>query len=85
MFSAPTGAYVSPPDGEPGWRRRGRRLHRSLDRTRYGFLPLAFDVFGGVAPTANDFFQRLAAIAVRKRTTLTEGPAPGAPIGLLDV
>jgi hypothetical protein len=46
-----------------------------LDRTRYGFLPLAFDVFGGVAPTADDFFQRLAEIAVRKRTTLTEGPA----------
>jgi hypothetical protein len=57
--------------------------YRSLDRTRYGFLPLAFDVFVGVAPTADDFFQRLAAIAVRKRTTLTEGPAFSAKYSVL--
>jgi hypothetical protein len=54
-----------------------------LDRTRYGFLPLAFDVFGGVASTADDFFQRLAAIAIRKRTTLTEGPAFSAKYSVL--
>ena len=77
-----------PPDGEPLRSARvaeaGKETsYRSLDRTRYGFLPLAFDVFGGVAPTADDFFQRLAAIAVRKRTTLTEGPAFSAKYSVL--
>jgi hypothetical protein len=50
-------------------------LYSLLDRDHYGFLPWAFDVFGGVAPTADEFFLRFAAGAVRKRTTLKDGPA----------
>ena len=47
----------------------------SLEREFYDFLPLAFDVFGGAAPNkAEDFFKRLASMAVTKRTGLSEGP-----------
>ena len=46
----------------------------SLEREFYNFLPLAFDVFGGAAPKAEDFFKRLASMAVTKRTGLSEGP-----------
>jgi hypothetical protein len=68
------------PDGEP---LRAARLaedkkeasYRLLDRGRYNFLPLAFDVFGGAAPKADEFFQRFAALAVRNRTGLADGSA----------
>ena len=43
-------------------------------REFYDFLPLAFDVFGGAAPKAEDFLKRLASMAVTKRTGLSEGP-----------
>ena len=46
----------------------------SLEREFYDFLPLAFDVFGGAAPKAEDFLKRLASMAVTKRTGLSEGP-----------
>jgi hypothetical protein len=47
--------------------------YRLLDRDRYGFPPWAFGVCGGVAPTADEFFQRLASVAVSRRTTLAYG------------
>jgi hypothetical protein len=31
----------------------------SLEREFYDFLPLAFDVFGGAAPKAEDFFKQV--------------------------
>jgi hypothetical protein len=46
----------------------------SLEREFYDFLPLAFDVFGGAAHKAEDFFKCLASMAVTKRTSLSEGP-----------
>ena len=39
--------------------------YSTLDHGRYDFMPLAFDVHGGVAPKADKFFPRLAANAVR--------------------
>ena len=57
--------------------------YSTLDHGRYVFMPLTFDVHGGVAPKADEFFQRLAAIAVRNRTSLTEGPAFSAKYSVL--
>ena len=71
---------MHPPDGEPMKAARVAEAVKEaryglLDRARHDFLPLALDVFGGVAPTADAFLMRLAAIAVRKRTGQTEGSA----------
>jgi hypothetical protein len=55
----------------------------TMDRDRRDFMPVALDVHGGVTPTADEFFQRLAAIAVRKRSSLTEGPAFSAKYSVL--
>jgi hypothetical protein len=40
-----------------------------LDKTSYEFLPLAFDVFCGTAPRADEFL-----LVVTRRTGYSEGP-----------
>jgi hypothetical protein len=47
----------------------------ALDKTNHAFLPLAFDVFCGTAPRADEFLRRLASIVVTRRTGYSaEGP-----------
>ena len=46
----------------------------ALDKTSHEFLYLAFDVFCGTAPRADEFFRRLASIVVTQRTGYSEGP-----------
>jgi hypothetical protein len=41
---------------------------------RTGFLPLAFDVFCGMAPRTDEFLRLLASIVVTRRTGYSEGP-----------
>ena len=48
--------------------------YAALDRSSLDFLPLALDVFGGLAPRADDFVRRLASIVVTRRTGYSEGP-----------
>ena len=38
--------------------------YAALDKTSHAFLPLAFDVFCGTAPRADEFLRRLASIVV---------------------
>ena len=45
-----------------------------MDKTSHAFLPLAFDVFCGTAPRADEFLRRLASIVVTRRTGYSEGP-----------
>jgi hypothetical protein len=76
------------PDGEPLRSARVAEAGKeasyvTMDRDRRDFMPVALDVHGGVTPTADEFFQRLAAIAVRKRSSLTEGPAFSAKYSVL--
>jgi hypothetical protein len=42
--------------------------YAALDRNSHDFLPLAFDVFYGMAPRADKFLRRLASIVVTRRT-----------------
>jgi hypothetical protein len=37
--------------------------YAALDKTSHEFLPLAFDVFCGTAPRADEFLRRLASIS----------------------
>ena len=58
-----------PLDGEPMKAARVAEAEKEaryglLGRARHDFLPLALDVFGRLAPMADDFFMRLAAVAV---------------------
>ena len=77
------------PDGEPlrsAWVAEvGKEAsYSTLDHGRYDFMPLAFDVHGGVAPKADESLRRRrAAIAVRNRTSLTEGLAFSAKYSVL--
>ena len=48
--------------------------YAALDKTSHAFLPLAFDVFCGTAPRADEFLRRLASIVVTRRTGYSEGP-----------
>ena len=48
--------------------------YAALDKTSHDFLPLAFDVFCGTAPRADEFLRRLASIVVKRRTGYSEGP-----------
>jgi hypothetical protein len=45
-----------------------------LEKTSHEFLPLAFDMFCGTAPRADEFFRRLASIVATRRTGYSEGP-----------
>ena len=38
--------------------------YAALDKTSHEFLPLAFDVFCGTAPRADEFLRRLASIII---------------------
>ena len=38
--------------------------YAALDKTNHEFLPLAFDVFCGTAPRADEFLRRLASIII---------------------
>jgi hypothetical protein len=62
---------------------RKKASYSTLDHGRYDLMPLAFDVHGGVALKADEFFQRLAAIGVRNRISLTKGPAFSAKYSVL--
>ena len=42
--------------------------YAASDKTSRGFLPLAFDVFCGTTPRADEFLRRLASIVVTRRT-----------------
>ena len=46
--------------------------YAALDKTSHAFLPLAFDVFCGTAPRADEFLRRLASIVVTRRTGYSE-------------
>jgi hypothetical protein len=49
--------------------------YAALDKTSHEFLPLAFDVFCGTAPRADEsFLRRLASIVVTRRAGYSEGP-----------
>ena len=48
--------------------------YAALDKTSHAFLPVAFDVFCGTAPRADEFLRRLASIVVIRRTGYSEGP-----------
>jgi hypothetical protein len=54
--------------------RRRIRTYAALDKTAHKLLPLAFDVFCGTAPRADEFLRRLASIVVTRRTGYSEGP-----------
>jgi hypothetical protein len=47
--------------------------YAALDKTSHDFLPLAFDVFCGTAPRADEFLRRLASIVVTRRTRVFQG------------
>ena len=66
------------PDGLPvrAARAAERRKHshyQPMDRSHADFTPLAYDVFGGAAPEAEEFLGQLAAFAVTKSSGLDEG------------
>jgi hypothetical protein len=46
----------------------------ALDKTSHDSLPLAFNVFCGTAPRADEFLRRLASIVVTRRAGYSEGP-----------
>ncbi len=48
-------------------------MYAPLDRSSLEFVPLAFDVFGGVAPKAEHFINQLASLAVQKHHGVSEG------------
>jgi len=57
------------PDGDPLKAARiaeaGKEsVYAPLDRSSLEFVPIAFDVFGGVAPKAEHFINQLASLAV---------------------
>ena len=77
--SASRALQHSNPDGEPIF---AARMAEALKETRYSemcresldFIPLAYDVFGGSAPKADEFLHQMASLAVRKHFGVSEGP-----------
>ena len=53
---------------------KSRFPYRAMDRTSHDFLPLVFDVFGGIAPRAVEFIHRIAGLTVTKKSGISGGP-----------
>ena len=44
-----------------------------MHRTHKSFIPLAYDVFGGAAPKAEDFLKQMASLVVQKNLGIADG------------
>ena len=44
-----------------------------MHRDQKSFIPLAYDVFGGAAPKAEDFLKQMASLVVQKNLGIADG------------